>query len=553
MASHQHQQPQHQEPQQREEWIFLGDLCPGTAPHVHPISVVTTTSDTNNTSGVSRVNDDNPQCQVSTNSPVITLREAIRTYNGNVGWESQSMMIAHDNTTARPMFVSAEQKRQQPRNNSTSTSNVHRTNNNAHGGENKYQYQIQRYSLTDTTAQPNASFEATGKPVPIPEEPRAMFLYKTAVYLGFYNSVGWIDFSDMQPQYEYEQLYVNPNATGKCCYDMFAFHSGRQQQSHSSYLIAIDDCACPFFADTFILDWKDRGRPIHIRHWELPTLVNGNYTMAVATSAPCPMVSQPKAETGLDKDHKSNNSLPSPYNQQFPFHLILTTSFSTRRGSGQTLMRLSHCPNTFASPSIGCSRDEWHKPDGSLENSLSGNTIVGTREDSSLSWEEPFVREERWLAMAAANHNKLLMATNRQGLLSLPLDFDASTQANAAAVFPPDWAENHVVKDVIVIGKEHDVWVLLAPIPDIWSCSEASAQTLLQWQLVKLTPIIATAHKQCSGSSSGKLDPCWQVQRRIPISGGPQLHFAGSNGRSHSSFRSLEDSRKAALDNANDL
>ena len=476
--------------QQEEKWVVLGDVKPGSDPLLRPISIVTT--DNSKTCGTVTIHDSVSVCHPKFGEPPH-------------GDKYQSIFAAHD---GGPWVASLEKiymTASQIKNGHNSAEQVHYSAEQAH----YVTYVLQLYDVTSTT--PAACS------VPVPEEPYAMYIRDKAVYLGFSRSVGWIDFSDEHPVYEH--LYNNGHDKG---YDMFVLLEDNDEGDgiSYSYLIAIDDCCFPFYADTFLLDWSGKGRPIHIRHWGLPSLINGSYTMAAVSAAPI----VDAASSGREDKHASgtkNSASPSPPPAtKAQFQLILASDFCCRNVSGQNLYRLSYDANSFASRNTGEARTELRGDDGSIENSLSGKTLTVPRSMHNPSG------GERWHAMAVTANDRLLIAMEEQGLLSLPLNFESNTQADV--VIPSDRlgdTESFVVKDVTTTRMGKDIWVLLAP-GEVSRGEFSTDKLLFEWHLVKLTT-----------ADNGRLG----IQIRIPIQGSHTLHFVACNGRTRCSYRRIED------------
>ena len=430
--------------EQLKEWLVLGDVYPDSVPRTIPIAIVTTDSATD--SGTATIED-----------PIhFSSRPRVK------GTNFHSILAAHDGSTV----VSVECTT----NTNTSTSTF-------------IQFQVQRYDIS------------TGKilspPVLVSEQVRSIYIRRAAVYLGFETSVGWIDFASAAATSPvYEQIYVNNllhlGASNKA-YDMFV--------CQDNTLVAIDDCCFPFYADTFVLD-PENGRPIHVRHWELPWLVNGHYTMAAAAA--------------------------SPNSQEL--RLFLASQFTCHGGSGRELWRLedegislSSNTSTFASLPKCTKLTEILRPDGTCD-SLTPNIP-----EKNGDW----LRVE-WNAMAVTK-DLLLLAAGIRGLLSLPLNFGPDTKA---CVIPNlgGW-----VWDVTVLDN-NVIWVLVAPSeaapPAFTESHEAVPPSLLadvSWQIIKL-------------------DRNHQVQLRIPVQGSRNLHFVGANGRERSSYHTMADAERAAQD-----
>jgi len=450
--------------QQGKEWLILGDVYPDSVPRTIPIAIVTT----------------DPATDTATDAGTATIEDPIHFSSCPrvEGKYTHSILAAHDGSTL--VSVEATSSPAVIEIDGTSTSTV-------------IQFQVHRYDISTR--------KILSPPVLVSEQVTSIYIRHTAVYLGFQTSVGWIDFASAAASPVYEQIYVN-NLLGvdvdssNKAYDMFI--------CHDDTLVAIDDCCFPFYADTFVLD-PDNGRPIHVRHWELPWLVNGRYTMAAA----------------------------SPNNQEL--QLFLASEFHCRGGLGRELWRLefeecislssttSRPIHTFASRPKGTRLTEVRRMDGTCD------SLTPNMPETNGDW-----FGVQWNAMAVTK-DLLLLAAGRRGILSLPLNFGPETKACA---FPNlgGW-----VWDVTVLDN-NVIWVLVAPPPPVeslvadFTCVEDTNSRLadVSWQIIKL-------------------DRNHQVQLRIPIQGSRNLHFVGANGRERSSYHSTEGAERAGQDAKDDL
>ena len=439
------------------EWLVLGDVYPDSVPRTIPIAIVTT--------------------DPATDAGTATIEDPIHFHSrpSVQGKYTHSILAAHDGSTvvsveaatsSSPAVIGIDDG-------TTTTSTT---------SPPFLQFQVHRYDIS------------TGKimspPVLVPEQVRSIYIRGTAVYLGFSISVGWIDFASTRTVAAasppiYERIYVN-NLLGvdDKAYDMFICHN-------NDTLVAIDDCCFPFYADTFVLDPDNNGRPIHVRHWELPWLVNGHYTMAAA----------------------------SPNNNQ-QLQLFLASEFHCRGRSGRELWRLeegmglSSNTSPFASQPKGTRLTEEQRPhtDDGTSNSLTP-TLPETDDGDWFAMD--------WFAMAVTN-DLLLLAAGRRGLLTLPLNFGPETKACVIPKNVGGW-----VWDVTVLDN-NVIWLLVAP-PLVELRDTKNILADVSWQIIKL-------------------DRHHQVQLRIPIQGSRNMHFVGANGRERSSYHKMEDAERAAQD-----
>jgi hypothetical protein len=216
-------------------------------------------------------------------------------------------------------------------------------------------------------------------PIELPERAYSLYVMGTTVFVGFANSVGWVDFAALEPKYK--QLVEREHMRDKS-YDLFT--------RKDDLLIAIDDCVRPYFADSFLLSKNAGGSPKHKQGWDLPCLLNGQYVLADVC--------------GDD--------------------LILVSTFRHRGGAGQRITRLPVAekkPLAWLTEYRGWPRYE-------LDENVEMETI--TDPDEGIT---------DWKAMAVRGKDKgdgeILLAAGERGLLSIPATFTDSSKAASVTKF----------------------------------------------------------------------------------------------------------------------